>query len=58
MTREVEIIIFVISAQWRAFSNFKALLLDLSAAVTDSFEGRGAYSFKGGLIGGFTVIRT
>ncbi len=39
---------------------FNTVLLDLSAAMTDSFEGRGAYSrvgglFEGWLIGGFTV---
>ncbi len=35
--------------------NTGTVLLDLSAAMTDSFEGRGAYS-RWGLIGGFTVI--
>ncbi len=50
-TREVEIIEFLISTQCRAFS----VLLDLSEAMTDSFEGGGAYSRGGGLIGGFTV---
>ncbi len=48
-TREAEII--VISTQKRAFST---VLLDLSAAMTDSFEGR--VLIRGGLIGGFTVI--
>ncbi len=45
MTREIlEIIIFVISAQWRAFST---VFHDLSAAMTDSFEGMGTYLFDG-----------
>ncbi len=34
---------------------FNTVLLDLSAAMTDSFDGRGAYSRGGGLIGGFMV---
>ncbi len=47
---EVEIIVFVISTQWRAFST---VLLDLSAEITDSFEGTGLIG--GGLTGGFSV---
>ncbi len=34
---------------------FNIVLLDLSAAMTDSFEWRAACSRGGGLIGGFTV---
>ncbi len=47
----VEIIVFVISTQWSEFSNFNTLFLDISAGITDSFEGRVAY-----FIGGFTVF--
>ncbi len=36
---------------------FNAISLDLTAGMTDSFEGRGAYPRGGGLIGGFTVDR-
>ncbi len=42
MTREVEIIVFVISSQWRVFSRH-SYLLDPTAGMTDSFEAKGAY---------------
>ncbi len=47
----VEIIIFVISAQWRAFSTQFCLIL-VQEWLTHS---RGGGLFQGGLIGGFTV---
>ncbi len=53
MTKEVEIVI--ICNQCSMACIFNTVLLDLSVAMTDSFEGRGAYS-REGLIGGFTVI--
>ncbi len=54
-SREVQIVVIVIStSQWSAFST--QFLLDLTAAITDSCEGRGL--IRGGpLIGGNTVYK-
>ncbi len=43
MIREVEIVVFVINQYSITACIFRAVLLDLSAGITDSFERRGAY---------------
>ncbi len=35
---------------------FNTVLIDLTAGITDSFEGRGGYSRGGGLTGGFITL--
>ncbi len=55
MTKEVEIIIHICN-QCSMACIFNTVLLDLTAAMTDSFEGRGLIRGGGGVIGGFTAI--